>query len=151
MARIDDLENMIRQVTKAAQKPIRPDAASMAIMQAETTIQANSARELARITQMNDERMQEIAEQNERRNAAIQRSAENSDKQVDLLEKQLQEVRAQNEILQTQNEMLKTEAAANRAEIEANKKANKNTRIFSIVTTVISIAIALAGLIIAIA
>lgn len=151
MARIDDLENMIRQVTKAAQKPIRPDAASMAIMQAETTIQANSARELARITQMNDERMQEIAEQNERRNAAIQRSAENSGKQVDLLEKQLQEVRAQNEMLQTQNKLLQDEFAANRADIEANAKANKHTRIFSIVTTVISIAIALAGLIIAIA
>ena len=111
----------------------------------------NSAYAVAMRQQEFERTQQEINAQVKKRDEAIQRSAENSGKQVDLLEKQLQEVRAQNEMLQTQNKLLQDEFAANRADIEANAKANKHTRIFSIVTTVIIIAIALAGLIIAIA
>lgn len=132
MARIDDLENMMRQVTKAAQKPIRPDAASMAVMQAESLMQVNSAMQAAQISQELDDQFEEIAERNERRDAAIQRTAQESVEHTRLLEKQLQEVQAQ-------NEMLKAEAADLRKEREENKKAAKKARRLNIAAFVLSI------------
>lgn len=139
MARIDDLENMMCQVTKSVQKPIRPDVASMAVMQAESTIQANTAREFARISQDLDMQIQEIAERNEKRDEAIQRTAHESIEHTKLLEKQLKEVQAQ-------NELLKAEAAANRAEIELSHKAAQKARKLNIAAFVMSIVIPIAGI-----
>lgn len=71
--------------------------------------------------------------------SAIFEAAENSGKQVKLLERQLQE-------LQAQNEMYKAELESNRAEIETNKKIAKKARHLNIAAFVLSIVLPLVSI-----
>ncbi len=119
MAKKDDLNENLKRIRQAMQKPFRPDTS---FIDMQNQFNANTAYEMQRVQQELDTQYQEIAERNERRDNAIQRTAQESIEHTRLLEKQLQEV-------QTQNEMLKTEAAENKAATEeARKDAKKNAR-----------------------
>lgn len=130
MADNDKLNKAIQQIKQAMQKPFRPD---MDFMNAHNQIMANSAYEMQRVQEEMNTQFQEIAERNELRDNAIQRTALESIEHTKLLEKQLQEVQAQNEIL-------RTEAAKNKAEADESRKSAKKARKLNIAAFVLSIA-----------
>lgn len=87
-----------------------------------------------------EENVRKLAEKDISRDAAIQRTAQESIEHTRLLEKQLQEVKAQ-------NEMLKAEAAGYHVEIEANKHAAKKARRLNIAAFIMSIVLPIIGIV----
>lgn len=88
-----------------------------------------------------------------KKDKALFKASENSEKQVELLKEQLEKVNEQNELLQEScselkkaNEQLKEDAATHQQEREEDNKAAKKTRGLSIAALVLSVVLSVAAI-----
>lgn len=135
MSKEDEFNENMRQIKKALNSPIYPD---FDFINLQNQTMANSAREFQKIQEKNNAMFQEIAEQHERRDNAIQQTAQASIEHTKLLEKQLEEAKTQNVTLNDLYEQAKKEAEENKAELQISHEATEKAHRLSIWAIVLS-------------
>lgn len=125
------------------------DMSSLKKALAEST-SAMQAMNISREMERNQRLINQISEENARRNAIIEEGARASIEQVSLLEKQLEEVKQQNAQLKENYALLKDLYDKAKQDAEDNAKDAKKNHVFGWVSFAVGTVIGIAGVVIGI-